>query len=166
MKSKIKSQKGITLVALVITIIVLIILSGITIGKIAGNKGNINQTKNAVALSELSKVQQAVMETYVKYKQLNNSSILIGTVIDSSNAQSLLTEVKPGESLKANDSNEIEYKYYTLTKQDLITLGLENIQNDNEYIVNYSTGEVFNITQKQTINKEALYVYAKDLRNE
>ena len=166
MKSKIKSQKGITLVALVITIIVLIILSGITIGKIAGNKGNINQTKNAVALSELSKVQQAVMETYIKYKQLNNSSLLIGTVIDNTNAQSLLTEVKPGESLKANDSDKIEYKYYSLTKQDLITLGLENIQNDNEYIVNYSTGEVFNITQKQTINKEALYVYAKDLRNE
>ena len=111
MKSKIKSQKGITLVALVITIIVLIILSGITIGKIAGNKGNINQTKNAVALSELSKVQQAVMETYVKYKQLNNSSLLIGTIIDNEEAQAMLTEVKPGESLKANDSDKIEYKY-------------------------------------------------------
>ena len=166
MKNKIKSQKGITLVALVITIIVLIILAGITIGKIAGNKGDVNQTKNAVALSELSKIQQAVMETYVKYKQLNNSSLLIGTAIDNTEAQTMLTEVKPGESLKANDSNEIEYKYYSLTKQDLTTLGLKNIQNDNEYIVNYATGEVFNITQKQTINNEALYVYAKDLRNE
>ena len=38
-KSKIKNQKGITLLALVITIIVLLILAGITISAITGDNG-------------------------------------------------------------------------------------------------------------------------------
>ena len=166
MNNNIKSQKGITLMALVITIIVLLIIAGIGIGELRGKKGDINQTKNAVALSELNKIQQSIIETYLKYKQLNNASVLIGTPLDYQTAQSYLSEVKPGETLKANDLNEAEYKYYELNKQNLKTMGLENINNNDRYVVNYSTGEVFNITQKQTVINEALYIYAKDLRNE
>lgn len=44
---KLKREKGITLIALAITIVVLIILAGITIGAITGDNGIINQTKNA-----------------------------------------------------------------------------------------------------------------------
>ena len=166
MKNIVKSQKGITLMALVITIIVLLIIAGIGIGEIIGNNGDINQTKDALALSELKKIQQAVIETYLKYKQLNNESVLIGIPVEYENAQLYLSEVKPGEDLKVNNLNEAEYKYYELTKENLKTLGLENIHNDDKYYVNYSTGEVFNYTQKQTLKNEALYIYAKDLRNE
>ena len=44
-KQLIKSAKGITLIALVITIIVLLILSGITIAMLVGENRNINQYK-------------------------------------------------------------------------------------------------------------------------
>ena len=40
-----KEQKGITLVALIITIIVLLILAGITISLIIGNNGILNRAK-------------------------------------------------------------------------------------------------------------------------
>ena len=40
---------------------------------------------------------------------------------------------------------------------------MENIHNNDEYIVNYATGEVMNITQQKTANNEALYIYAKTL---
>lgn len=40
-----KNQKGITLVALVITIIVLIILAGVTISLLIGDNGIINKAK-------------------------------------------------------------------------------------------------------------------------
>ena len=43
----IKTNSGITIVALVVTIIVLLILAGISIGAITGNNGIINQAKNA-----------------------------------------------------------------------------------------------------------------------
>lgn len=42
-----KGQKGITLVALVITIIVLLILAGVTISLVIGENGIINHAKNA-----------------------------------------------------------------------------------------------------------------------
>lgn len=43
----IKNQSGITIVALVITIVVLIILAGISIGSITSDNGIINQATNA-----------------------------------------------------------------------------------------------------------------------
>ena len=82
MKNIVKSQKGITLMALVITIIVLLIIAGIGIGEIIGNSGDINQTKDVLALSELKKIQQAVLENYIKYKQIGNESLFIGNYIE------------------------------------------------------------------------------------
>lgn len=42
-----KSQKGITLVALVITIIILLILAGITVATLSGDNGLFNRAKQA-----------------------------------------------------------------------------------------------------------------------
>lgn len=43
-----KANKGITLVALIITIIVLLILAGVSISMVLGDNGLINKTQNAV----------------------------------------------------------------------------------------------------------------------
>ena len=43
-----KANKGITLVALIITIIVLLILAGVSISMVLGNNGLLNNSKNAV----------------------------------------------------------------------------------------------------------------------
>lgn len=165
MKNTIESQKGITLMALVITIIVLLIIAGIGIGEIAGNSGDMNQTKDTLALSELKKIQQAVLENYIKYQQVGNESLFIGNYIEYSIAQQELNEIIPGETLKANtQDNSSENAYYKVTAGNLKSLGLDNINSNDEYIVNYSTGEVFNITQKKTAKNEPLYIYAKDNR--
>ena len=50
-----KSQKGITLLALVITIIVLIILAGVGISLVTGDGGIIGRTKNAKETADSSK---------------------------------------------------------------------------------------------------------------
>ena len=42
-----KKEKGITLVALVVTIVVLLILAGVSISLILDNQGVINQSKKA-----------------------------------------------------------------------------------------------------------------------
>ncbi|MCI8760901.1 MAG: hypothetical protein HFJ34_07340 [Clostridia bacterium] len=47
MKKKIKQEKAITLIALVITIIVLLILAGIAIATLTGENGILNQAKQA-----------------------------------------------------------------------------------------------------------------------
>ena len=45
--SKIKKEKGITLLALIVTIIVLIILAGISLSMISGDDGILSRTGNA-----------------------------------------------------------------------------------------------------------------------
>ena len=67
-ESKIKTNKGITLIALVITIIVLLILAGVTIAMITGENGILtkaNNSKNETAKATAKeKVQTEVMASY------------------------------------------------------------------------------------------------------
>ena len=79
---KIKTNKGITLIALVITIIVLLILAGVTIAMITGENGIItkaNNSKNETAKATAKeKVQTEVMASYgtdgkINLDQLNKN---------------------------------------------------------------------------------------------
>ena len=64
-----KSQKGVTLVALVVTIIVLIILAGISINLILGDNGIITIAKRSKENTELAKIQEET-ELNKLYEQL------------------------------------------------------------------------------------------------
>ena len=55
-----KNQKGITLVALVITIIVLLILAGVSISLVVGNNGVLTRASNAVETNREAEVKQDV----------------------------------------------------------------------------------------------------------
>lgn len=60
MKKLLKNRKGITLIALVITIIVLLILAGVTISMLTGNNGLLNQTEKSVVLTEVAGIKEIV----------------------------------------------------------------------------------------------------------
>lgn len=55
-----KEEKGITLVALVITIIVLLILAGVSIALVVGNNGILGRATGAVETSELATAEQEI----------------------------------------------------------------------------------------------------------
>ena len=55
-----RNQKGITLVALVITIIVLLILAGVSISLVVGQNGVLNQASNAVVTNKAAAVKEKV----------------------------------------------------------------------------------------------------------
>ena len=60
-----KSQKGITLIALVITIIVLLILAGVTIALLTGENGILKKATGAVSDTEKATAEEAIkMEVY------------------------------------------------------------------------------------------------------
>ena len=69
--------KGITLIALVITIIVLLILAGISISMLSGDNGILQQGINAKtkteSKSELEQVQLSVYDTRIKAGSNGNS---------------------------------------------------------------------------------------------
>ena len=140
-----REKNGITLIALTVTIIVLLILAGITI---AGGNEAIKSSKSNKLLAELDMVQHACLERYSEYKLTNNSSLLIGTPVDFSTVQSAAAEMGV-TFLKSADN------YYRLTSSDLESLGINGCE--DTYIVNYEVGEVLNISRKTTSDNQSLY---------
>ncbi|MBR3133272.1 MAG: type II secretion system protein [Clostridia bacterium] len=55
-----KKQKGITLIALVITIIVLLILAGVTIAMVVGDNGILSRSREAKDTTNIKKIQEEV----------------------------------------------------------------------------------------------------------
>ena len=77
MKNKLKTHKGITLIALVITIIVLLILSGVAISMISGDNGILKQAARAKETTEdtsiLENIQLAELASRMKDGEVNFS---------------------------------------------------------------------------------------------
>lgn len=70
-------EKGITLIALVVTIIVLIILAGVSISLVLGDNGIITKAKEAKQNTELAKIEEEVQlkEVTDYVKNINNSTL-------------------------------------------------------------------------------------------
>ena len=81
MKERLKQKKGITLIALVVTIIVLLILAGITIATITGNNGIIKKAQEAKSNTEYDgwseKIDLAIIDA-----EGNNRNADINDVIE------------------------------------------------------------------------------------
>ena len=60
LRKKLKNTKGITLIALVVTIIVLLILAGVSIAMLTGNNGVLTQAKSAKENTRVGEVQEKV----------------------------------------------------------------------------------------------------------
>lgn len=58
MKTNLKSARGITLIALVITIIVLLILAGISIAMLSGENGILKKEGDAATLTEIARIRR------------------------------------------------------------------------------------------------------------
>ena len=72
---KIKQAKGITLIALVITIIVLLILAGVTISMLTGENGILKQATNAKNATDKSEFEEQVSLAVIAAKTNNTGSI-------------------------------------------------------------------------------------------
>ena len=82
---KIKNKRGITLIALVVTIVVLLILAGVTISMLTGENGIINQAKNAKEESLKSELEELVDLTLMEYKtdKASGKNTDLGDLLDS-----------------------------------------------------------------------------------
>ena len=146
-------ENGITLVVLVVSIVVLLIIAGVSItGTIRGK----DETEEAKLFSELNMVQHAILERYTK-AQITNGA-LPGTTMVMSEVQLIIDDMNSstGENIQLK-GKEAEYK--KLQQADLEKLG---ITGKDTYIVNYNTGEVINETIKVTKAGKALYIYSRN----
>lgn len=150
---KFKTQKGITLVSLVITIIILLIISSIGIN--FGING-INSTKDSKLEAELNMVQHAVLEQYTKYKTIKDIAYLVGNKVSEEQLNGVTEEL--GITLVNIPDTYANKDYYKLDKASLREIGIQ--ETEDEYIVNYISGEVINITKKKLSNNTPLYTKA------
>ena len=65
-KGNLKQSRGITIIALVVTIIILLILAGITIGTITGDNGIINKAQSAKEETEIANEKEVVEKATVQ----------------------------------------------------------------------------------------------------
>ena len=158
-RNKISNQTGVTLIALVITIIVLIIIAGITIG--AGISG-IKQTRENRLITELNMLNHAILERYTKASLTGEDYPGVKITEVGINLDTVLSEMatQSGLNITRKDNNDENYYYLTNDNGGLNALGITNAE--DEYIVNYETGEVINYTTKWTETNQPLYMYSKD----
>ena len=178
-----KKNKGITMISLVITIIILIIIAGISIG--TGN--------NIIKQSDLENIKTNMLLVKVKAKEyVENANFNLGTafdkVTDENEKNTRIAKAKAElkgeeitdvsmfneniniseEQLTADNSNYIYY--YKLETQNLIDMGLSNVKSDEKngwYIIKYDIKnvgiEVYNT--KGFENNETLYYSLNEIQN-
>lgn len=177
-----KKDNGITLVILVIVIVVLLIITGITLNF---GLSTVNEVTDDRTGTEISMVQQAVIEQYTLLLTENQDGKIATEIVsdvsleDDTDRPSLLigTRIANNSTLNSygfdnyivdystTDNMKYEDYYYFLDKSDLEELGISN-NNEKEqetqnrsYIVNYSTGEVFDTTNKKYYtSKDPIYL--------
>lgn len=158
---RMKNNKGITLIALIITIVVLLIIAGISI---SGGITGIEEANDNRTMTELEKVQHAITQRYSKFELTKDTSLIVGTKIDDLPTIPTPTGETKAPTWKvfqvtsgATVSTHPERKYYRLSKSDLENLGLTGNENGSSYIVNYYSGEIFDENKKQTSKGTVLY---------
>lgn len=156
-----RKNKGVTLISLVITVIVLTIIA--SVGTYSGISALKNAKENKL-ISELQMVQHAVLENYTKYLttkgQAPEDKYIVGIKLTKAQVQA---KVASGVELKAPSTiTGNSQEYYLLEEKDLAKIGIT--QSNYPYIVNYATGEVINAEITETESGEPLYVYSVDLR--
>ena len=117
-KSKIKNQKGITLLALVITIIVLLILAGITISAITGDNGIIGNAGQAKEETEIANEKEIVEKATVqamgnnKYGNIEESELQDELDKETEEGKTKATDIRDGIEVIFIDSN----RYYIVDR--------------------------------------------------
>ena len=142
-KKEIKKNKGITLIALVVTIIVLLILAGISITMLTGQNGILTKANLAKKMTEESSEEEAI-KLEITLANMENK-------LDSSNKYYLGEQLysrtlENGEKWNIIVDNETLKQYGTGYNRIFKDTEIENYGKTKfEWIVNYNTGEIIQL---------------------
>ena len=134
---KIQGQKGITLLVLVVTIIVLLILAGITIGALTGENGIIKNTKESKEQTEIANEKEILEKATVEAMGKNK----YGNIEESELQNALNNETGDGktEAVDVGEEFEVLFKesnrYYTVDKDG-------NVGEMQEYVEDKYPGDI------------------------
>lgn len=149
----INNKRGVTLVTLVITIIVLLIIASISIyvGTDIIKKANLQNINTNMMLI------QAKTKTIYEQEKFNHRANYKGTKITEVTGNSAVDELMSKNILEEPD------KFYLLNQNDLNEMGLEKINIDKGYAVNYETEEIIYIKGFEANN--STYYKLSEMKN-
>ena len=151
MKEKRKFEKGITLIALVITIIILLLLVAVSIATLAGENGILAQAQKAEKNYDIASERE--------YLELNVVSVQLGKYMENVSSKKL------GKDLNARDLDH-SYNWHIIKVNDknyetgwnYVEKGTE-LQNygkaEHSWLVNYETGEIIQLEENNYISLSA-----------
>ncbi len=165
----VRNKNGITLIALVITIIIMVILAGVSLNATIGENGIISKAQYSTFLSEMTDVEEA-LKTWQTSRALNDDDYDkkaptsgLCTPEELQQTKGLMGEVgyyrvwsisasKPTldltESSESFDNKyESEFIYYPAGVQDLYYLNNEKlgINKKKKYLIDASTGIIYSV---------------------
>lgn len=148
------NEQAVTLVSLVITIIILAILGSITV-YIGGNI--IKKTSLQTINTNMMLIQAKVKTISEQAKFNKNTQGYKGTKISEVVNHPKVTE------LIENNLIEDQEKNYLLSMEDLHAMGLEKINLEDGYIVNYETDEIIYVKGFKSNN--TVYYKLSEMKN-
>ena len=166
-KSKIKQEKGITLIALAVTIVIIIILAGITINGVFGDNGVLKQAKGTQDKTEslIEKEEEKINYLEEEYMNVINENKVFSTVsitVDEMTENSITIFV----NVTGNIGTEILYKYYIDGEEkntsNINMYTFNDLELDTNYTIKVEAYDEFNnkIEAEKTISTTK-YMYPK-----
>ncbi len=168
--TKVKGKRGITLIALIVTIIVLLILAGVTIATLMGKNGILAQTTRAKEESEKAEIIEQI-QLDIADKQIENKGSInkdefyeilkkYGTISEDSTT---LTTTKGSYDILISDiytiiDNFVNVSFDTIQTGYVYSVATPNgtsWDGGNSYIKNVKEGEVYKINT--TVMKSSKY---------
>lgn len=159
-------EKGITLVALVITIIILLILAGVTIANLSKENGLLSKTQEAEQVTEKSdasekmnlKITEIQIDSYAENKTMPSLQYLADKLCEDSDIDYVLLQSKATASLEKIDVGDAKSIFTKLKKYPFefeINSSLQLASIDGIEITDKSDGEGSTLVGKPniTLNK-------------
>lgn len=155
--NKTKSTKGITLLSLVVTIIILLILAGITIATLMGNNGLINRTKDAQIVTEIARIKEEI-QTDMLGKQVENEGNI---------SEDTLKEILEKYGVLSEEGEKLIDKILTTTKgnHEIKVSDIFNGTTIKDVPKNPTFTTVANAPNIDGFNKTKTYYVSWDLTN-
>lgn len=143
-----RKNNGITLIALVVSIIVLLILAGISISMLSGENGILNRATEAKRTYQISSEKEAISLIVASAQidtSLGNNVNYIGKKLYTKN---FVNSDKWDYIYTTNDNKSYGDGWYYITKD----VNLDNYgKAQNEWLVNYDTNEIIELASDEYV---------------
>ena len=153
---KTKEMKGITLVALVITIVVLLILAGVSINTVLGDDGIIKKAKEAAEATKRASAEEEMNRLVLEYQLASNDETL-ESFLQEKVTEGRIDEVTDNGDGTITITKKVEGKDYTITVKKPAA-STPSVKVGTIRVVSDSTGAGSSLGEASTLKGKTLYI--------